>query len=121
MKQRDHVRSKGSKPLLRGVGCLAGIHRSGDAHQGTVAAVHLDGVDDQVELRPVLTGDPAIVGPVPIKNEFPGVSFRDDITVRRKRFVARHGEGNALVLHRSPAGSGKTVLGRMDGITDLFA
>ena len=50
VQQRHNFLYKRKKALLRGVGCLAGIERGGNAYQGTVAAVHLDGIFHQVVL-----------------------------------------------------------------------
>ena len=107
--------------MLGGVGGFAGEHGSGDANQGAVTAVHLDGIGDQIKLGPVFTGDPAIVRPEPVQNELAGFSLGDEIAVRGKGLVSRHVEGDVLVLDRRPARSWEAVLRRMDGIAGALA
>src|ERR1700689_4845275 len=110
IEQRENMVDEGQNALLGGVDALAVIHGSADAHEGAVAAAHPDGILYQVVLGPPFAGDAATVGPEPVQNEFAGVALGDDITVDREWFVARHGERNALILHRCPARAGEAVL-----------
>src|ERR1700684_4351734 len=107
--------------LLRRVGSLAGQQRSGEARQCAVAAVHLEGIGDQVKFGPVLAGDTAIVRPEPVKNKLAGVPFCDEIAVGGKGCVPRHGQYNGLVFDWRPAGSGQAVLRRVDGVAGSLA
>src|SRR5580693_9475010 len=81
VEQRQNIVDEGQNALLRGVGALAAIERSGDAYDRAVAAVHPHGIFDQVVLGPPLTGDAAIVGPEPVQNQLARVSLGDEITV----------------------------------------
>src|SRR5271169_6300055 len=87
IQSRYDFSDKRQHALLRGVGGLAGVHGSGDAHQGAVAAVHCDRIFDQVVLGPVLAGHTAIMRPEPVEHEPPSVSLLDEIAICGKGLV----------------------------------
>ena len=60
-------------------------HGGHEAHQAAVAAIHADGVGNQIILGPVFAGDLAAVGLKPVQDQLALAHFCDHVAVDGKR------------------------------------
>src|ERR1017187_1121282 len=116
-----YVGNKGKKALLGGISGLAREERRSHAHQRAVAAVHLDGIGDQVVFGPVFTGNPPAMGPVPVQDELAAISLGDDIPVGWKWRLPRNRKRDAAGFDGGPSRSGKAVLRRVHCVSSTLA
>jgi len=61
------------------------------------------------------------VRPAPVEHELAGISFGNNVAVRRKWRVALHREHDPVSVDRSPTGTWNAVLWRMDRVTSPLA
>src|SRR5258707_10889821 len=121
VQQRNDIAGKWEDALLGGVGGFAGMHCGGNAHQGSVAAVHPHGVRHQVELCPIFAGSAAVMGPIPVEDQLARVTLGNDVAAGRKWSVPGQRKRDVTGLYRSPTCSGQAVLGRVDGVAGALA
>src|SRR5258708_27889503 len=121
VQQRNDIAGKWEDALLCRVGGFAGIHCGGNAHQGSVAAVHPHGVRHQVELCPIFAGEAAVMGPIPVEDQLARVALGNNIAAGRKWSVPGQRNRDGTGLYRSPTCSGQAVLGRVDRVASALA
>src|ERR1700678_3504861 len=80
----DDFSGEGEDALVSGLGAFAGVHGSDDAYQGAVAAVHLDGVFDEIVFGPIFAGHAAVMRPIPVEDQVAELSFGDDYAIGGK-------------------------------------
>src|ERR1700693_115820 len=84
IEQRHDLSCKGEEPSHRSVGRFSWQDSRGKTHKRAIAAIHTDRVRDKVDLGPVLAGDGAIVGPVPVEDQQAVGTFCDHIAIHGK-------------------------------------
>src|SRR5277367_5443853 len=85
VQSRNNFSRERKQALLGGLRGFAGKQRRDQAHQRTVTTVEPDGVGDQIELRPVFTGQGSVVRPIPVEHEFALIALCDHVAIRFKR------------------------------------
>ena len=71
IEKRQNSIGKWKQTLLCGDGTFVRMHRGHNPDHGAVTATHFQRISNQVELRPVFTGDAAVMGPIPIQHDLP--------------------------------------------------
>src|SRR5207253_2124787 len=95
---------------------LSGAQRGGHSHQRSVAAIHTDGIGDQVKFCPILASHGPVVCPIPVEHELPLGSLGNDVAIGRERRASWRRNRNSAGLNRRPAGAREAILWGMDSI-----
>src|SRR5580658_4133749 len=117
----DDFSGEGEGALVGSLGAFALVHGGDDADQGAVAAVHLDGVLDQVVFGPIFAGHAAVMRPIPVHDQVAELSFGNHYAIGGKGIVPANVDGYAGGFGGEPSGAGQAVHGGVDGIAGALA